>query len=461
MRNMICRISGTLVFPEGLMPGEESKSNKLTIARNGQGKPLLRGTALAGALRSRFVDGDAKTWFGESLDGEEDTKESRVQVVDSLLDASDDSITSRMHHLRIRHNGVTGKGALFSVEHLPPGTTCPLLLYVNMCGISIDKAEDFLQKLASFLATELTLGGSRSRGLGRVKCKDNCLTLHRYDLSHTDGYIAWTDARYLDRRGLSLSGGEKLEVKANTKTQTLTLTLSLSIPRGEDFLIAEDQNMQPQKTKAADGQSYWRIPGASLRGLLRSWMTRLAVRQALNEGKEPSIRDSQKRWDDSFEDPKTYKPDMIGWGFFEKEEHKYYQEHPGDLFDPILDLFGSFYKQGRLHITDALSSRPIDQERDIQERTHVAIDRFSGGANEGALFTNQVLIASDLHFSTTITITQPQPDEVAWLIQTLRALHVGIITIGSSKSAGRLEIRGIEAKGKLKDKFVTFAEEIN
>ena len=40
-----------LKFPAGIAPGEGGDYNALTIARNGAGKPVLRGTARAGALQ--------------------------------------------------------------------------------------------------------------------------------------------------------------------------------------------------------------------------------------------------------------------------------------------------------------------------------------------------------------------------------------------------------------------------
>jgi len=97
----------------------------------------------------------------------------------------------------------------------------------------------------------------------------------------------------------------------------------------------------------------------------------------------------------------------------------------------------------------------------MQERAHVAIDRFSGGANEGAFFSNHVLVASDLTFSTDITLEAPKEKEVQWLVKTLRALHLGILSVGSSKSGGHLEIRSIEANGPSADSVTAFAEEIN
>ena len=44
-----------LVFPEGIAPGAGSGYNRIHLARNGLGEPILRGTSLAGVLRHGLV----------------------------------------------------------------------------------------------------------------------------------------------------------------------------------------------------------------------------------------------------------------------------------------------------------------------------------------------------------------------------------------------------------------------
>jgi hypothetical protein len=70
---------------------------------------------------------------------------------------------------------------------------------------------------------------------------------------------------------------------------------------------------------------------------------------------------------------------------------------------------------------------------------HVAVDRFSGGANEGALFGNKVLVGG-LKFNMQVSIEKPSADEKHWLLQTFKALNLGVISIGSSKASGLLEV---------------------
>jgi CRISPR/Cas system CSM-associated protein Csm3 (group 7 of RAMP superfamily) len=276
-----------------------------------------------------------------------------------------------------------------------------------------------------------------------------------FDLATVDGSADFLDAQYEERINCVVLSGRKF--RPGTQQDHLEIKLELGIPRGEDLLVGDGQEtdyaLQPQSVIFNDGSEHWRIPGSSLRGIVRAWMTRLAARDG------ETITDSVTNWYDRCDDPKkSYKPDLIGWGFKDKQDRACYQENPDLIDDPILDLFGSMYKKGRIHISDAFS-RPAEQ-RDVQDRYHVAVDRFSGGANEGALFFNQVLTGTRLVFPITMVLSSPREKEVQWLVKTLRALHLGILSVGSSKSGGRLEIKSISATGSESQTITAFAREI-
>lgn len=51
MARRIHALTLPLLFPAGIAAGESGHDNRLTIARNGAGQPVLRGTSLAGRLR--------------------------------------------------------------------------------------------------------------------------------------------------------------------------------------------------------------------------------------------------------------------------------------------------------------------------------------------------------------------------------------------------------------------------
>jgi hypothetical protein len=67
------------------------------------------------------------------------------------------------------------------------------------------------------------------------------------------------------------------------------------------------------------------------------------------------------------------------------------------------------------------------------------LDAISGGAIEGMLFDNDVLTAGE--FNVKILVKDAKDYEAKWIAQTLKALDLGVLRIGSSKAAGRLELK--------------------
>ena len=77
MAGKVHRLQIKLIFPDGIAPGEGGDFNTLPIARDGQQRPLLRGTSLAGAIRHswarHFGKGDDQLEdliFGHARDNE-------------------------------------------------------------------------------------------------------------------------------------------------------------------------------------------------------------------------------------------------------------------------------------------------------------------------------------------------------------------------------------------------------
>lgn len=429
MKNrVVCRISGVMKFPEGLAVGEDRFSNVCSIARNGEGTPVLRGTSLCGALRSAFVEECSSRedyWFGAKFDkGQTQSQDSRIIVADAVLSSMKSEI--RTHNMINRHTGSVVDKGLFAVEMLPPDTCGKLLLYVF--AESSEEANQCLDIFKKILGSGLSLGGNRNRGIGRLECES--LKLQRFNLEDKDEYSNWMDIRYADRVNTAVVGGEDFCV--NQSNAALSIDVLFGIPRGEDLMVSYGSTLdglqgEPQYVIKTDGKKYWRIPGATFRGIFRAWMSRLAVL----DGETLKYQE------------KNFKPDLVGWaGEKAGEQRSLYQSSPKELEDPILDLFGSLYKRGRIHFSDAYSVEPA-KEADLQLRRHVAIDRFSGGANDGMLFSNKVLL-SGISFKMNITLKQGSGKEKKWLLKTLRAIDMGIVSFGSSKASGLLSVKNLE-----------------
>ena len=401
------RISGVVKFPEGLAAGESRGANAIEIARNGEGLPVLRGTSLAGVLRNGLREAGVPDksicfWFGDKLEGKNDFKASQIVVADVVLNAGEQTPETRMHNQVDRKTGSVADTALFGVEMLPPQTKGQLLIYV----IPRDEqpAENILRALEGVFATTLLLGGNRNRGIGRMDASD--VKCYAFDCSTVDGFAKWQDVRYADRSGLepNLSGCAPVSFGAESTQFVKNYKVMFKIPRGEDISVGYGKNLDgdtcaPQYVYEANGTKKWRIPGSTFRGVIRSWMTHLAVTEGAGE-------------------------------------------------EPILDLFGTLEKRGRIHFTDAYCLAD-PKENSEQSRAHVAVDRFSGGSVQGALFFSNVLVGN-CAFEMNVSFVDPNAKVLEWLKKTLLAIHLGVISVGSSKASGLLEIENWdELKNKI------------
>lgn len=441
----VFRVSIPLVFPEGISPGESRSGNLLSIARDGVDRPILRGTALAGALRHAWIaaermrtEKDADRWFGYALEDNMGGTESLLKVSDCVLEGGGPSV--RTHNAIDRHTGAPVKGGLFSLETLPPGTKTCAVIWLNVPeGIPTDEARAFVTTLCRIASDGLSVGGNASRGIGRVLI-DGYAVMQEYDCKDLDQHAFMLDEHYRWRSGEKLTLGDAVAIQDDRASEDLVLEVAFTLPTGSDLLVGDgqgvDYEVEPQRVICADGKERWRIQGSSLRGVLRGWMSRLAARDKRFKDK---LNNSHKSAVDLGR-PVTGEDLAWGIGMDRKRVQGALSSEPENLDEevpcPIMSLFGSSYAKGRLHITDALSATEV-KKADEQVRAHVAVDRITGGASEGFLFMNTVLVGSPV-FNCRIRIRDIKEHEAQWLYASLRAIDLGILRVGSSKAGGRL-----------------------
>ncbi|MDR1271235.1 MAG: RAMP superfamily CRISPR-associated protein [Planctomycetaceae bacterium] len=426
------RLTFTLQFKNGLAAGDGNFGNEMLLARNGKGELVLRGTSIAGVLRHSYekqYGEDTELFFGTSAekkpkddDGNEKIlTESLLIVSDVVLNINKNTEYRRTHHLRNRHAGNVLDHGLYSIEIAPPETTAHVTLWFNETEQLKKTGKDFLEKLAGLIRCGLIFGGNSNRGIGLATANE--FIYKKYSLSEKEHYAEYLNDFYTWRQDGTISdaNSEKLTPQNDSDTNNLTVEFTLQIPRGQDLLIAEGNDMLPHKVTAADSNDYYLLPGSTLHGLFRSWVTRLAARE------NKSVSDSVENYENK---QRNIKGSEIGWMFNEKLD-----VNEINTKYPVENLFGSLHQSGRIHFTDALC--PVNQA-EIQHRKHVALDAISGGAIEHLLFDNDVLISGQ--FQVTMLVKNIQEHEAKWLAQTLKALHLGLLRVGSSKAAGRLEL---------------------
>lgn len=433
-KRTVHRLTFELDFPCGLTPGESVGGNFRTVARDGRGRPVLRGSSLAGVLRSawhRHVDGDERSverFFGACAgDDYAPSGQSPLQVPDCILATGDAAAEDRTFHQRHRHLGRVMEGGLYGTECLPPHTVAGVTLWLDDESGDPDGTGEFLGWLAATVKSGVHVGGMSSRGTGLGELVGT-IDHRAYDLSDIEQHAAYLDDHRRWRMGEKPTTGSDL-APSELPSDTLRVTLRWRIPRGQDLLVGDGQGIdfesEPQRVMVADGNEYWRLPGSTMRGLYRSWCNRLAARDGLN------VADSAERHVKREEAGTELKGDMVGW-LFEKDRPAVHDE------SPVARLFGSLHKAGRIWFSDAYS--PV-REDCLQKRNHVAVDQLTGGAVEHLLFDNAVLVG-DVEFTVRLQVQNPSEQEVRWLAQTTRAIDMGLLRVGSSKSAGRLSLCG-------------------
>lgn len=489
------RLSFRLVFPCGVAFGEGKAHNELSLARDGQGRPVMRGTALAGILRAAWRnhldvsdDDPAVTRFFGIPAGDDEHEvvadprgyvagcaDSPLEVADSLLQFGDARPLWRTHHLRCRHLGRVVDGGLFRIESVPPRSSTDVTLWLKGSGAS--EEPDFLRKLAALLSRGIVFGGNGNRGIG-LGWIDGQARLRTYNLlddgdaaEFEDDHWSWRTSG--DRPIDDPSGKAETVAESDIADRRLRIDLHLEIPRGQDLLVGDGQGIdceiEPQRIRGADGNEYWRLPGATLRGALADWVKRLAARSGRH------VADSFRQYVEDTNQSRKRDGKWIGSLCMEppaEQQKDWLSDLLEDLDEthPVEHLFGSLIRSGRLHISDGLApvSRSdrsslilaADDESEVQRRMHVAVNPLTGGAVEHMLFDNLVLTAP-CRFPVTILIDSPTEQEIEWLAQAFGALHHGTIRIGSSKSAGRLRLaESPTANGPLAEEFLVCLPEL-
>ncbi|MCL4858480.1 MAG: hypothetical protein KJZ93_03700 [Caldilineaceae bacterium] len=182
-------------------------------------------------------------------------------------------------------------------------------------------------------------------------------------------------------------------------------------------------------------QQHWVLPGAGVRGVLRSQAERIArtmtTQQAWakpdgerrsyflahNPAGDPNVRNPQK--------PLANSDALLTAAGIDGET--LIKPHQVDLAD---QLFGSVRLGSRLLIEDGvLANRPALKPLDF-----LAIDRFTGGGRDSAKFDAVALWRPA--FTVRLRLETPQEWELGWLLLTLRDLHDGLATIGFGAAKG-------------------------
>ena len=447
-------VTGTLrlITPTQLGNGDAESITDMPLLRDAvSDQPLLTGTSVAGALRAylqRRVAGNfapenaahsnaASLLFG-SVKGDDEGEQSPLIVDDALgvlpNDAGGHSLGFEVRD-GVRIDGKTRTAQdkrKYDLELLPAGTIFALrfeLLLPEDAGEATALREALALALSGLAANEerphgeIYIGARRSRGFGR--CTVAQWQAAYYDLKTPSGVLAWLTADHAQPQHhpeqTTGTAAAILPVEGSStsvdrrRSCVLTARFALESPllvRSTEPLSTEGK--QPDTTHLLSWRGTQRpspvLPGTSLAGALRARATRIA--NTLQPGHGWRVQ--------------TFIDGMFG------------QDMDGRERDRRLSPTAS-----RLIVEES----EIDGGRALVQ-SRVAIDRFTGGAYDTALFSEAPHVGGGVQLQLTLahqgTPTQQRTEQaqIGMLLLLLKDLWMGDLPLGGASSIGRGRLRG-------------------
>ena len=273
--------------------------------------------------------------------------------------------------------------------------------------------ELFLALLHAFEQGEIRLGARTRRGYGRGKVES--WEIRGLQMNNPEDVMSWLrdnpwsrDPSSLETRSLPTDHRQYFRIEANFELRTSLLIRSSSGNPDDPDMVHLHSNDEPV------------IPGTSFAGAFRHRAALIA--NVLN-------------WDNGCDDE-----------------------------DAVCEMFGPIHKQGSnaKQQTDLWASRVTIEERLVENvkpqwQDRVAIDRFTGGSLQSALFNEKPVYPCSLKESTEtnvrlrLTLEEPDDAEIGLLLLTLRDFWYGNTALGGETSNGRGTLQGIAAKLIYKD----------
>lgn len=419
--------------------GNESDTTDKDVLRDARGIPFIPGSSLAGVYRSQFKAGNHKDdainrVFGyiakNTGNGNESYElESKIKIYDATACGDDAPIVSVRDCVALDEYKTARTGCKFDYEVVEPGAE--FVTFIEMSTRFEDELL-YLDAIAKLWSEgSIRLGGKTMRGLGRteaveIKCK-------RFDMSRNadewldfdmfDPSAKWEDADFskdesLDRTGALLEEKEYVSITLN-----LELVGGISIRRYTTDGHYDDTN----KTAGPDYSQY-----------------------------------SYKREDNEI----PFIPGTSWTGAFRKNISGYLSyccnEDPAGILEAYFGRAGSVGKhQSRIGFGE---SEIKGAKGKIVTRN--AIDRITGGAQSGSLYTEKTFYGGTTELEITIPAgplseidENVRIDAHKKMVEAIAAsvadLNSGYMAVGGLTAIGRglFKVTHVSLSGKVKDEY--------
>lgn len=404
-RKKYYKITFTLASPLAIGDGSNYTTDR-DVVRNGKGLPYIPASAVAGVSRSIFLDQKdlRDTYFGKVDINEKSDNKTKPEAWESRLIFYDANMVSdEGYHISVRDSVALDEyktaieGAKFDMEILEPGVVFTTYIEQNYYDGS---EEDIAGRIADYwLAQKLHFGGKVMRGYGAIRDVSVWEREFSLDKDGIDGYLSfdmYDDACWKDAR--------KVECRDTVDDNMVVLRLhikqkgGISIRRYTTRVSKEKEQFEPDSEQ-------------------------LLVR--VGEQEIPVIPGTS--WAGAF-------------------KHRMKELMPG--YDEVA-LFGcagdkqkirSRIRFGETQLNDATS----------KEMVRNAIDRFSGGAKNQALFAERTYYGGDGELVIEVQKDRLTQDVTKVLAATICDLDLGFLAVGGLTAIGRglFEVTQIEIDGE-------------
>ena len=385
----LARIVLETLSPLSVGAGEKDVMTDHIVARDVNGFPYIPGTAIAGILRHAMEEKLPQSFFGaHEENGSEIIFSSAFPVADGgaviegIYEGKETEYLKFLRsqlvrqHVRINERGTTDTGGKFDGEVVNKGAR--FCFEIEMVSENTDKQALFEEVISKMASCSFRIGSGTRSGYGEVKiveCKVEYLDLRQeHDLN---AYLAKSSAlndKFWDaltpRTITPPDLAHWIEYKLTLKPDDFFLFGSGFGNENADMTPVVETTIRWNGEKPELEERNILIPGSSVKGALSH---RTAYYFNKNNGR-----------------------------FVENQAGK-----SGNENEAVRELFG-YVEEGQSD-NQAVRGNVIisDVIQQIVEQTkilnHVAIDRFTGGAIDGALFTEEV-IYSEKEFELTIYV---------------------------------------------------------
>jgi CRISPR/Cas system CSM-associated protein Csm3 (group 7 of RAMP superfamily) len=382
--------------------------------------PLLTGASITGALRSYLREWEhgyghkadsnsASVHLFGSLKSDDKGEQSPLIVDDAL--GTHGGIEMR-DGVRIQpHSRTAEEDKLYNLQLWQAGTIFPLRFELLLRDI--DNTEHVKAALATALAglnnNGITLGARKRRGYGQISIAG--WRVRTYDLKNADDLCAWlgNGDEPLDQvasvsdiftaLGVQPDVSDKRQFYHIKATFALDTALLIRAGGGRDD---SGPDMVHLHARQKNGSVAPIVSGTSLGGALRARASKIA-RTLTTQARARALIDQM------------FGMDMAG------------TDEPS---------------ASRVSVRETV----IKQARTDLVQHRVSIDRFTGGARETALFSEQLAFGGpDTSLTVDLRLVNPQDYEIGLLLLVLKDLWTGDLPLGGESSVGRGRLQGREA----------------